>query len=110
MVGAAPLTSGTDTVSILTSQTECLNLFPKKFKPIIRDIAIPGYFLQGIMLGHRFGEMFRLCSLIWNIPGLDRLLVGEDTIDRFKDAIHSDGLFIKMLEFKTPADPLTAAL
>jgi hypothetical protein len=62
------------------------------------------------MLGHRFGEMFRLCSLIWNIHGLDRLLVNEDAIDRFKDAIHSDGLLIKMLAFTTPAGPLTAAL
>jgi hypothetical protein len=62
------------------------------------------------MLGHRFGEMFRLCSLVWNVQGLDRLLINEDVIDRFKDAIHSDGLLIKMLAFTTPAGPLTAAL
>lgn len=97
-------------ISLLTNHTECLNLLPNKFKPIIRDIAIPGYFLQGIMLGHRFGEMFRLCSLVWNVHGLDRLLIREDIVDRFKDAIHSDGLLIKMLAFTQPAGPLTAAL
>jgi hypothetical protein len=109
-VGAAPYCLVPETISLLTSNTECLNLLPNKFKPIIRDIAIPGYFLQGIMLGHRFGEMFRLCSLVWNVRGLDRLLLQEDIIDRFKDAIHSDGLLIKMLAFTQPAGPLTAAL
>jgi hypothetical protein len=62
------------------------------------------------MLGHRFAEFFRLCSLVWNIHGQEALFVREDIIDCFRDAIQSEGHMTKVVAFTVPLGPLEAAL
>jgi len=62
------------------------------------------------MLSERFGEMFRLCSLVWNIRGQEVLFVRENIIDNFRDAIQSGRTRTNVLASMDVAGPLTAAV
>jgi hypothetical protein len=82
---------------------------PATFRVILRQCTFPNP-LQGILLAHRFGELFRLCSLVWNIHGQEVLFVREDIIDCFRDSIQRDGHLAKIVAFSVPLGPLEAAL